>query len=59
STPIEVIESFSTAQAYGGSEFVIDDMEHDQTFDGGYAPLSEDDYIHETSEETRGLDSVK
>ncbi|GJW03794.1 hypothetical protein Tco_1562650 [Tanacetum coccineum] len=39
STPIEVVESFSTVQAYGGSEFVTDDMEHDQTFDGGYAPL--------------------
>ncbi|GKB59443.1 hypothetical protein Tco_0915629 [Tanacetum coccineum] len=39
----EVVESFSTAQAYGGSEFVTDDMEHDPEIDGGYAPPSEDD----------------
>nr|GEV63223.1 E3 ubiquitin-protein ligase UPL2-like [Tanacetum cinerariifolium] len=57
SAPAEVIESFSTVQAFGGSEFVTDDMEHDQDIDGGYAPPSEDDYMHETSEETRGLDN--
>ncbi|GKC59683.1 hypothetical protein Tco_1087281 [Tanacetum coccineum] len=39
----EVVESFSTVQAYGGSELVTDDMEHDQDIDGGYAPPSEDD----------------
>nr|GEV46320.1 SKP1/BTB/POZ domain-containing protein [Tanacetum cinerariifolium] len=36
--PSEVIESFSTVQAYGGSEFVTYDMEHDQDIDGDYAP---------------------
>ncbi|GKB29329.1 hypothetical protein Tco_0868730 [Tanacetum coccineum] len=41
----EVFESFSTVQAYGGSEFVIDDMKHDQDINGGYAPPSEDDVI--------------
>nr|XP_043635676.1 E3 ubiquitin-protein ligase UPL2-like [Erigeron canadensis] len=57
SAPTEVIESFSTVQTYGGSEAVTDDMEHDQDIDGGYAPPSEDDYMHETSEETRGLEN--
>ncbi|GJW28728.1 E3 ubiquitin protein ligase UPL2-like protein [Tanacetum coccineum] len=53
----EVIESFSTVQAYGGSKFITDDMEHDQDTNGGYAPPSEDDYMHGTSEETKGLDN--
>ncbi|GJW93909.1 hypothetical protein Tco_0173581 [Tanacetum coccineum] len=53
----EVVESFSTVQAYGGSEFITDDMEHDQDTNGGYAPPSEDDYMHGTSKETRGLDN--
>ncbi|GJR06729.1 E3 ubiquitin protein ligase UPL2-like protein [Tanacetum coccineum] len=53
----EVVESFSTVQAYGGFEFVTYDMEHDQDIDEGYAPPSEDDYMHKTSEETRGLDN--
>lgn len=30
-------------------------MEHDQDIDGGFPHPSEDDYMHETSEETRGL----
>ncbi|GJR78392.1 hypothetical protein Tco_0149177, partial [Tanacetum coccineum] len=41
----EVVECFSTVQAYGGSEFVTDDMKHDQDIDGGSAALSEDDVI--------------
>nr|GEW74958.1 E3 ubiquitin-protein ligase UPL2-like [Tanacetum cinerariifolium] len=42
--PAEVVESFSTVQAYGGSEFVTNDVEHDQDIDGGYTPPSEDDF---------------
>ncbi|KAI3685801.1 hypothetical protein L6452_35059 [Arctium lappa] len=57
STPTEVGEPFSTVQAYGGSEAVTDDMEHDQDIDGGFAPPSEDDYMHETSEDARGLEN--
>ncbi|XP_024977054.1 E3 ubiquitin-protein ligase UPL2-like isoform X1 [Cynara cardunculus var. scolymus] len=62
SAPTERIESFSTVQTYRGSEAVTDDMEHDQDIDGSFAPPSEDDYMHETSENTRvlenGFDSV-
>ncbi|GJU87473.1 hypothetical protein Tco_1295019 [Tanacetum coccineum] len=43
--PAEAVESFSTVQAYGGSEFVTNDTEHDPKIDGGYAPPSEDDVI--------------
>ncbi|GKB73423.1 hypothetical protein Tco_0934835 [Tanacetum coccineum] len=43
----EVVECFSTVQAYGGSEFVTDDMKHDQDIDGGSAALSEDDQLGE------------
>ncbi|XP_071715402.1 E3 ubiquitin-protein ligase UPL1-like [Rutidosis leptorrhynchoides] len=58
SAPTEAgIESFSTVQTYGGSEAVTDDMEHDQDIDGGSNPPSEDDYMHETSEETRGIEN--
>ena len=51
------MESFSTDQAYGRSESITGDMEHDQDIDCGFAPPSEDDYMDETSEETRGLDN--
>ncbi|XP_059637615.1 E3 ubiquitin-protein ligase UPL2-like [Cornus florida] len=51
------IESFNTVQNYGGSEAVTEDMEHDQDLDGGFAPASEDDYMRETSEDTRGLEN--
>ncbi|KAI3693243.1 hypothetical protein L6452_33075 [Arctium lappa] len=34
-----------------------DDMEHDQDIDGGFAPPSEDDYMHETYEDARGLEN--
>ncbi|KAI3491195.1 hypothetical protein L1887_44441 [Cichorium endivia] len=57
SAPTEVAEGFSTVQTYGGSEAVTDDMEHDQDIDGGFAPPSEDDYMHENSEDARGLEN--
>ncbi|KAA8538199.1 hypothetical protein F0562_027807 [Nyssa sinensis] len=57
SASAEHIESFNTVQNYGGSEAVTDDMEHDQDLDGGFAPATEDDYMHETSEDTRGLEN--
>ncbi|KAK2981039.1 hypothetical protein RJ640_005931 [Escallonia rubra] len=62
SVPADQIGSFNTVHTYGGSEAVTDDMEHDQDIGGGSAPPSEDDYMHETSEDTRdlenGLDAV-
>ncbi|XP_022728281.1 E3 ubiquitin-protein ligase UPL2-like [Durio zibethinus] len=51
------VESLSTAQNYGGSEAVTDDMEHDQDLDGGFAPATEDDYMQETSEDARDLEN--
>ncbi|XP_076899559.1 E3 ubiquitin-protein ligase UPL2-like [Bidens hawaiensis] len=43
-------------------EPATDDMEHDQENDGSFVPPSEDDYMHETSDNTRvvenGFDSV-
>ncbi|CAK9186569.1 unnamed protein product [Ilex paraguariensis] len=57
SMPTEHIESFGSVQNYGGSEAVTDDMEHDQDIDGSFAPPSEDDYMHETSEDNRGLEN--
>ncbi|KAK9270546.1 hypothetical protein L1049_026127 [Liquidambar formosana] len=57
STAADHVGSFSTVQTYGGSEAVTDDMEHDQDLDGGFAPAAEDDYMHETSEDTRGLEN--
>ncbi|GFZ10082.1 LOW protein: E3 ubiquitin ligase-like protein [Actinidia rufa] len=56
------IESFDAVQTYGGSEAVTGGMEHDQDLDDGFAPANEDDYMHETAEDTRdlqnGLDNV-
>ncbi|KAL9666925.1 hypothetical protein QQ045_001269 [Rhodiola kirilowii] len=49
--------SFSTGQIYDGSEAVTDDMEHDQDLDGGFVPGNEDDYMHESSEDARGLEN--
>ncbi|GAB4839475.1 hypothetical protein Ancab_028998 [Ancistrocladus abbreviatus] len=49
--------SFSTVQTFGGSEAVTDDMEHDQDLDGGFAPSNEDDYMHDTPEDARALES--
>ncbi|THG14077.1 hypothetical protein TEA_017327 [Camellia sinensis var. sinensis] len=51
------IESFDTVQNYGGSEAVTDDVEHDQDLDGGFDPANEDDYMHETPEDTRGVEN--
>ncbi|GFY85914.1 ubiquitin-protein ligase 2 [Actinidia rufa] len=55
------VESFDAVQTYGGSEAVTD-MEHDQDLDDGFAPANEDEYMHETPEDTRdlqnGLDNV-
>ncbi|XP_045828254.1 E3 ubiquitin-protein ligase UPL1-like isoform X1 [Trifolium pratense] len=51
-----------TGQAYGGSEAVTDDMEHDQDLDGNFPPANEDDYMHDNSEDARdvenGMESV-
>ncbi|KAK9080849.1 hypothetical protein SSX86_000608 [Deinandra increscens subsp. villosa] len=45
------------------TEPATDDMEHDQENDGSFIPPSEDDYMHETSDNTRvvenGFDSVE
>lgn len=49
-------DSFSVGNTYGGSEAVTDDMEHDQDLDGGFAP-NEDDYMHDTPEDGRGLEN--
>ncbi|KAK4801652.1 hypothetical protein SAY86_022139 [Trapa natans] len=48
-------ESFNNLQSYGGSEAVTDYMEHDQDLDGASPPGSEDNYMHETSEDSREL----
>jgi E3 ubiquitin-protein ligase HUWE1 len=59
SLPGDRIESFSNVQMYGGSEAVTDDMEHDQDIDGGFVAPSEDDYMHETSDDVQnGLETV-
>lgn len=50
-------EPFNTAQTYGGSEDITEDMEHDQDYDGTFAPPSEDDYMHENSDDARGLEN--
>lgn len=50
-------EPFSTLQSFGGSEAVTDDMEHDQDMDGGFAPPSEDDFMHGNSEDSRALEN--
>ncbi|PON85715.1 Coatomer beta subunit [Trema orientale] len=57
SMPPEHIESYNPVQSFAGSEAVTDDMEHDQDLDGGFAPTGEDDYMHENSEDARGLEN--
>ena len=57
SEPPENIEAYNTVQSFAGSEAVTDDMEHDQDLDGGFAPTNEDDYMHENSEDARGLEN--
>ncbi|KAM6543817.1 hypothetical protein CsatB_008264 [Cannabis sativa] len=57
SVPLEHIETYNTVQSFAGSEAMTDDMEHDQDLDGGFAPTTEDDYMHENSEDARGLEN--
>ncbi|KAG7971958.1 hypothetical protein I3843_07G160500 [Carya illinoinensis] len=57
SVPADNIESYNAVQTYGGSEAVTDDMEHDQDLDGGFGPANGDDYMHETSDDARGLEN--
>ncbi|PSS17338.1 E3 ubiquitin-protein like [Actinidia chinensis var. chinensis] len=61
SAAAEHMESFENIQTYGGSEAVTDDMEHDQDLEGGFAPSTEDDYMHETPDDMRenGRDTVE
>ncbi|CAN1825834.1 E3 ubiquitin-protein ligase UPL2 [Linum perenne] len=49
------VELSNPAQNYGGSETVTDDMEHDQDLDGSFVPATEDDYMQESSGDTRGI----
>nr|GEY52241.1 calcium-transporting ATPase 2, plasma membrane-type-like [Tanacetum cinerariifolium] len=46
-----------TDQNYRESEAITYDMEHDQDIDGRCAPLSEDDYMHESSNNTKVLEN--
>lgn len=55
--PADNIESFNAIQASGSSDSNADDMEHDRDLDGGFAPGTEDDFMHETSEDARGLEN--
>ncbi|XP_016486388.2 LOW QUALITY PROTEIN: E3 ubiquitin-protein ligase UPL2-like [Nicotiana tabacum] len=55
--PTDHIESFGASQNFGGSEAVTDDMEHDQDIDGGFGPSNEDDYMHESNDDTRNLEN--
>ncbi|XP_023545877.1 E3 ubiquitin-protein ligase UPL2-like isoform X2 [Cucurbita pepo subsp. pepo] len=57
STPADQTESYNANQNYVGSEAVTDDMEHDQDLDGVFGPNGEDEYMHETSEDARGLEN--
>ncbi|XP_054788719.1 E3 ubiquitin-protein ligase UPL2-like [Prosopis cineraria] len=52
----EQVASYNAIHSYGESEAVTDDMEHDQDLDGSFAPANDDDYMHETSEDARGLE---
>ncbi|KAJ4962286.1 hypothetical protein NE237_022225 [Protea cynaroides] len=54
---VDQIESFSTVQASGSSESLTDDMEHDRDTDGGFAHGTENDFMHENSEEARGIEN--
>lgn len=57
SLPTDHIEPFDASQNFGGSEAVTDDMEHDQDIDGGFGPSNEDDFMHESNEDTRNLEN--
>nr|DAD40895.1 TPA_asm: hypothetical protein HUJ06_015218 [Nelumbo nucifera] len=54
---VDNVEPFTAVQTSGSSESVTDDMEHDRDLDGGSAPGTEDDFMHETSEEAGGLEN--
>ncbi|KAF6160653.1 hypothetical protein GIB67_019593 [Kingdonia uniflora] len=49
------IEPFNPTLNSGSSDSVTDDMEHDRDLDEGFAPGTEDDFMHEASEEATGL----
>nr|POF11976.1 e3 ubiquitin-protein ligase upl1 [Quercus suber] len=57
SEPADNVEPYNAVQTYGGSEAVTDDMEHDQDLDGSFGPATGDDYMHENSDDARGLDN--
>ncbi|XP_026661935.2 E3 ubiquitin-protein ligase UPL2-like isoform X2 [Phoenix dactylifera] len=48
------VESFNAAQNSGSSDSITDDMDHDRDLDGGFARESEDDFMHEASEDGAG-----
>ncbi|KAJ7958898.1 E3 ubiquitin-protein ligase UPL1-like [Quillaja saponaria] len=56
SIPANQVGSYSALESYGGSEAVTDDMEHDEDFDGSFAPAT-DDFMHENSEDGQGLEN--
>ncbi|KAF5194891.1 E3 ubiquitin-protein ligase upl1-like protein, partial [Thalictrum thalictroides] len=53
--PADHIEPFNAVQASGSSESVTDDMEHNRDMDGSFVPGTEDDFMHENSEDARDL----
>ncbi|KAE9587087.1 putative aminoacyltransferase, E1 ubiquitin-activating enzyme [Lupinus albus] len=53
---VDHVGSYNAIQSYGGSEAVTDGMEHDQDFDGGFAPANGDEYMHEMAG-ARGLEN--
>lgn len=53
----EHIEHSTATQTSSSSDSGTDPMEHDGDLDGGFAPGAEDDYMHELSEEARGLEN--
>ncbi|CAJ1971660.1 unnamed protein product [Sphenostylis stenocarpa] len=57
SLQVDHVGSYAVRSYGGGSEAVTDDMEHDQDFDGSFAPANEDDYMHENSEDARDLEN--
>ncbi|KAE9603819.1 putative aminoacyltransferase, E1 ubiquitin-activating enzyme [Lupinus albus] len=56
SLQVDHVGSYNAIQSYGGSEAVTDVMEHDQDFDGVFAPANDDEYMHETAG-ARGLEN--
>ncbi|CAL0305611.1 unnamed protein product [Lupinus luteus] len=56
SLQVDLVGPYNAVQSYGGSETVTADMEHDQDFNGGFAPANDDEYMHETAG-ARGLEN--